>query len=97
MAYEKKDGDGVLFKNDRKEKDTHADYRGNILINGQEYWLNAWIKEGAKGKFFSLSAKPKQPKAQPSTEEYVPKYGPSGTFGNNAEDMDYDPGDDIPF
>jgi hypothetical protein len=54
---------GTLNKNDRKEKDTHADYRGQINIEGAEYWLDAWIKDGPKGKFMSLSVKPKEAKA----------------------------------
>jgi hypothetical protein len=57
MAYEKRDLSGTLFKNDRKEKETHADYRGEIRIDGRDYWLSCWIKDGQKGKFFSLSAK----------------------------------------
>lgn len=59
MAYEKRDMTGQLFRNDRKEKDTHADYNGTIIVEGKEYYLNAWIKDGAKGKFMSLSVKPK--------------------------------------
>ena len=55
MAYEMKEGSGSLFKNDRKEKETHPDYAGSIMINGKEHWLSGWIKEGKKGKFFSLS------------------------------------------
>ncbi len=52
---------GALFKNDKKEKDSDADYRGNINIDGKEFWLNAWIKESKKDgkKFMSLSVKPK--------------------------------------
>ena len=51
---------GVLFKNDRKEKDTHPDYKGSINADGVEYWLSAWMKEGAKGKFMSFSLTPKE-------------------------------------
>ncbi len=63
MAYEKKDNSGSLFRNDRKEKDSHPDYNGSIIVAGVEYWLNAWLKDGKNGKFFSMSMKPKQERA----------------------------------
>ena len=51
---------GVLFKNDRREADTDADYTGSINVGGVEFWLNAWIKTSKAGrKFMSLSVKPK--------------------------------------
>ena len=70
---------GVLFKNDRKDTDNHPDYKGSININGEEFWLSSWLKEGKTGKYMSLSVTPKnaQPVAQPvaahaAAEEDVP-------------------------
>ena len=52
---------GVLFKNERRQADTDADYRGSINASGQDYWLNAWLKTSKAGeKFMSLSVRPKQ-------------------------------------
>lgn len=51
---------GALFRNNRKEKETHPDYNGSINIDGHDYWLAGWLKESQNGnKFFSLSVKRK--------------------------------------
>jgi hypothetical protein len=60
MAYELRDNSGSLFKNDKREKDTHPHATGTAMIDGVEYWVSAWTKEGAKGKFQSLAFKPKE-------------------------------------
>ena len=56
MAYEPKEKSGSLFKNDKGENAARPDYRGDIMIEGVVYSLSAWIKQGQKGTFMSLSA-----------------------------------------
>ena len=53
MPYEPKEGSFSLFKNDRKTTDKHPDYTGSILIDGKEYWISGWKKEGKRGVFIS--------------------------------------------
>ena len=62
--YEQKDGQGSLFKNERKAHDTQPDYTGTLTLGGVQYRLAAWIKQGKNGKFMSLSVQPKEEKAQ---------------------------------
>ena len=60
MAYEMKEGQGSLFKNDEKEKPEHPDYRGQALVCGVEMWVSAWVKTAKSGqKYMSLAFKPK--------------------------------------
>jgi uncharacterized protein (DUF736 family) len=60
MAYEQKDNSGSLFKNDRKESDSHPDYKGSALIDGADYWLDSWINTAKDGmKYMSLKLKRK--------------------------------------
>ncbi len=60
MAYEQKDMSGSLFRNDKKEADTHADYKGSALLGGVEHWVDAWINTSAAGtKYMALKFKPK--------------------------------------
>ena len=68
---EKRDNSGVLFKNDKKENEKHPDYKGNIMVDGNEYWLSAWIKEGKMGKFMGLAVSPRD--AQPPASKPLPK------------------------
>ena len=60
MSYDNTNS-GILSRNDRKEKDSHPDFQGQINVAGIDYWLAGWVKErkDGTGKFFSLSVKPK--------------------------------------
>ena len=74
---------GTLGKNKRKEKDTHPEYTGTLNVEGKDYWLSGWVKDGPENtKFFSLSVKPKD--AKPNDK---PNESKSTPF----------PDDDIPF
>lgn len=55
---------GALFKADpakKAENPKRPDYEGSAEIDGVQYWISAWLKEGKAGmKFMSLSFKPKE-------------------------------------
>jgi len=76
---------GVLFKNDRKENEKHPDYRGTINVDGHDFEISAWIKDGKKGKFMSLSVKEPFKKGEP-------KPGGANTGYSGLDDSD-----SIPF
>jgi hypothetical protein len=93
MSYQAKDMSGTLFKNDRREKDSHPHATGTALIDGVEYWVSAWTKDGAKGKFQSLSFKRKEPRQDAPSKPTNQTYGQAS--GGNASPRELD--DTIPF
>jgi hypothetical protein len=53
---------GRIGKNDRKEKDTHPDIKGDCEIDGVEYWVNGWrtMRKDGSGHFYQLRFNRKQ-------------------------------------
>lgn len=73
---------GALFKNDRKETERHPDYRGEINVEGKDFWISSWLKTSKNGvKFMSLAVSPKEIVDDVDADEEPP--------------ADFD--DDIPF
>ena len=84
MAWETRENSGSMFKNTRKERETHADMTGEINVNGTLYWLNGWRKIDKNGNaWLSLSVK-----------EKVPRNDQAPVQNGNAKDI---LDDDIPF
>lgn len=81
MSYDNTNS-GMLARNERKQKDTHPDFTGSINVEGREYWLSGWVKEGkpnsrmAGKKFFSLSvrAKDEQREEAPPPAQQQPEF-----------------------
>ena len=66
MAFEQREGSGALFKNDRKSEPSQPDYTGDATFKGKKVRIAAWIKEGKKGKFMSLSLQDEADKPAPA-------------------------------
>lgn len=85
---QQRDNSGVLFRNDDKKSDKSPDYTGSAMIDGVEKRLAAWIKDGRKGKFMSLSFSEPKEKATPADVDRINQKQMGG-----GKDFD----DDIPF
>lgn len=83
---------GALFKNDKTGGNPNwPDYRGNINVDGAEFWLDAWIKKSKDGKtFMSLSIKPKVAKGE-RTQRDAPRRD------DDPPHQQAELNDDIPF
>lgn len=77
---------GVLFKNDKGDNEKRPDYKGSAEIEGVQYWVSAWIRDGAKGKFMSMKYERKE-------QQPVKSSDPAPAHKSAADLTD----DDIPF
>jgi len=63
---------GILFKNDVGDNPKRPAYKGKIDVDGKEYQLAGWLREGKSGKFISLKIDDKaaaKPAAKEETDE----------------------------
>ena len=67
--YEQKEMEGALFVNKEKVKETDANAKGSALIDGVEYWVNAWTNTSKAGeKYQKLSFTRKKQQAEPAQQ-----------------------------
>jgi hypothetical protein len=90
MAYEKRDGDCVLFKNDNRKTEKHPSHTGELLLGGVTYQVSMWPKVDRNGKtFLAGNAKVKGEKYRMADEKV-----PDQDLPRDTSDFDSDP---IPF
>jgi hypothetical protein len=55
MTFTPKPSTGALFRNERKSKEIHPDYKGTLCLpDGSTMQLGGWTTQGANGKYLSL-------------------------------------------
>lgn len=72
MTFELRDGQGTLFKNDKKGNEKAPDYRGEAKIAGAAWKVSGWIRKSAKSgnAWMSLQLEPQ------SDEQRKPAFNP---------------------
>ena len=66
MAYQHKEGQGSLFKNE-KQNERQPDFRGSIMIKGVTYNISAWNRTSQNGRqYLSLQAEEQNGDARPN-------------------------------
>lgn len=89
-----KENRGALFKNNKREKDTHPHYNGSINVGGKDYWLSAWMEKSKAGQtYMSVSVKQKDGEAPPFRPGQPATRAPAPAA--RAPQQMYD--DDVPF
>jgi len=82
--FKQTEGQGAIFKNDKKGNEKAPDYTGNAMIHGKEVRIACWVKEGKKGKYFSVKI-----------EDANTQQSGGGNRANHA--VNNDNPDDLPF
>lgn len=39
-------GEGAMFKNKKKTRDSQPGYSGSAMIDGKDYWVSCWVNKG---------------------------------------------------
>lgn len=66
---------GVLFRNDKHAKETDPTHKGQANVDGQDWWVSAWVNEVKEGerkgqRYFKLAF---SPKGEPGGQQRAPQ------------------------
>lgn len=75
---------GALFKNDKDGNEKRPDYTGKLDVEGKEYRLAAWIRDGRRGKFMSLKLSEPNSSNGGSSPQGAGGSGPSGPMDEDV-------------
>ena len=90
-TYQKKEGDISVFTNNSDNANAPS-WKGNLLLNGVEYQVALWRKQGAKGEFLAGNVQVKQQPSPNSVDYYA------GKPKSESHNQQFEPnGNDLPF
>ena len=71
MAFVHKENTGSIFKNDKRESETHPHGKGSAMIDGVEYWVSAWtnVKDDKRYQSLKFSRKDENKAPRPNPVE----------------------------
>ena len=61
----------ALFKNDQGDNHKRPNYTGNLNVDGIEFRISGWVREGANGKFISGQVQLKEAKGETRSKPAV--------------------------
>ena len=87
-----RDGSGKLFKNNKRDKDSQPNARGDAMIGGVLWEVSAWTKKDKNGNpWQSLAFKPKEarPPAETAWGSDLPRGKPAASEGDFDDEISW--------
>ena len=88
---------GSVWKNKRKEKDTHPDFTGSLNVDGVEFWVNAWRRKddaSPDSPALTFTVRPKEARQE---RQASPPAMPAPVARKSSAEIGRDLDDDLPF
>ena len=90
---------GQIWGNDKKEKDTHPDFKGSLNVEGVEYWVSGWKRKpdaNPRAPALSFSLKRKDEAHNQGYASAQQQFTPAQQPAQPSNDG-WDDSDSIPF